>query len=368
MEYKDFEQEYFLEAYFAKVPKNIFVAEKALQEIIDKLLKDSINDKNVDFFRKKLSVFCDALCDQFGFDDQSDVVLSSQCGPASIQYWTRKGLYSQDNLNNIRKIVKIDMNKGEFKFNDKFKPWVKIYLNTNYLRACKDGKVAMAAVLHEIGHTFEKQFRILLNREQTVENIYQTLSRFNLLGAERKRLLLTSNMLYNVFGKVYVNLKDRVWKKETFADQFASMFGYGAFVAQSLKIIEDRANEYDAGTDTTRIEDMNFFDKALFELKIFLTTLSETKTHPDYGERAADVITYLEYELKHNKTLKPSDKKKIQDDIKSIEKTIEKYLKDDDDDNYIIQRNKANTKKMYDKQRLDTTNNQVKGVDYYLDK
>ena len=339
MEYKDFEQEYFLEAYFAKVPKNIFLAEKTLQDIIDKLLKGPIDDNNVDYFRKKLKVFCDALCDQFGFDDQSDVVLSSQCGPASIQYWTRKGLYSQDNLNSIRKIVKIDMNKGEFKFNDKFKPWVKIYLNTNYLRVCKDAKIVMAAVLHEIGHTFEKQFRMLLNREQTVENIYQTLSRFNLLGAERKRLLLTSNMLYNVFGKVYVNLKDRVWKKETFADQFASMFGYGAFVAQSLKIIEDRANEYDAGTDTTRIEDMNFFDKALFEL-----------------------------ELKHNKTLKPSDKKKIQEDIKSIEKTIEKYLKDNDDDNYIIQRNKANTKKMYDKQRLDTTNNQVKGVDYYLDK
>lgn len=355
MEYKDFEQEYFLEAYFAKVPKNIFVAEKALQEIIDKLLKGSIDDKNMDFFRKKLKVFCDALCEQFGFYEESDVVLSSQCGPASIQWWTRK-------------VVKIDMSKGKFKFNDKFKPWVKIYLNTNYLRACKDAKIVMAAVLHEIGHTFEKQFRMLLNREQTVENIYQTLSRFNLLGAERKRLLLTSNMLYKIFGKVYVNLKDRVWKKETFSDQFASMFGYGAYVAQSLKIIEERANEYNAGTDTTRIEDLNFFDKALFELKIFLSTLYETKTHPDYGERAADVITYLEYELKHNKTLKPSDKKKIQEDIKSIEKTIEKYLEDNDDDNYIIQHNKSNTKKMYDKQRLDTTNNQVKGVDYYLDK
>ena len=367
MEYKDFEQEYFLEAYFAKVPKNIFMAEKALQEIIDKLLKETIDDKNMGYFRKKLEILCDSLCDQFGFYEESDVVLSSNCGPASIQWWTRNGFYPQDNLASIRKVVKIDMNKGEFKFNDKFKPWVKIYLNTNFLRKCKDAKVAMAAILHEIGHTFEKQFRMLLNREQTVENIYQALSRFNLLGAERKRLLLTSNMLYNLFGKVYVGLKDRIWKKETFADQFASMFGYGSFVPQVLKIIEDRVNEIDGGKTTKRIDDLNFFDKALFELKIFLNTLAETKTHPDFGERAADVITYLEYELKHNKTLKPSDKKKIQDDIKSIEKTIEKFL-EDDDDNYIVQRAKSDIKKSFDRQRLDTTNNQVRGVDYYLDK
>ena len=112
---------------------------------------------------------------------------------------------------------------------------------------------------------------------------------------------------------------------------------------------------------------MNFFDKALFELRIFINTLSDVKTHPDFGERAADVITYLEYELKHNKTLKPSDKKKIQEDIKKIEKTIEQYLKDDDD-NYIVQRAKSDIKKSFDKQRSDTNNNQVRGVDYYLDK
>lgn len=367
MDYKDFEQQYYLEAYFSNIPKNIFLAEKTLQDIIDKLLKESIDEKNMGYFRNKLQVLCKALCDQFGFSDDSDIVLSSECGPASIQWWTRKGFYPQDSLDSIRRVVKIDLKKGEFKFNDKYKPWVKIYLNTNFLRKCKDGKMAMATVLHEIGHTFEEQFRMLLNREQTVENIYQTLSRFNLLGAERKRLLLASNMLYKTFGKVYVALKDRVWKKETFADQFASMFGYGSFIPQVLKLTEDRMNQIRSGQSYNRIEDLNFFDKALFELRIFLNTLSETKTHPDFGERAADVITYLEYELKHNKSLKPSDKKKIQDDIKTIEKTIEKYL-EDDDDNYIVNRAKSDIKKSYDRQRLDTTNNQVKGIDYYLDK
>ena len=367
MDYKDFEQEYYLEAYFSNIPKPIFKAEKALQDIIDRLLKESITDKNMDFFRDKLEIMCNSLCDQFGFYYKSDIVLSSECGPASIRWTMPTGFFAQDNLASVRKVVSIDMNKGTFKFNDKYQPWVDIYLNTNFLRKCKDAKLGMATILHEIGHTFEKQFRMVMHREETVESIYQTLSRFNLLGAERKRLLLTSNVLYNIFGKVYVGLKDRVWKKETFADQFASMFGYGSFIPQVLKITEDRLNDFRSGQTTSRIEDLNFFDKALFELKIFINTLSDAKTHPDFGERAADVITYLEYELKHNKTLKPSDKKKIQEDIKKIEKTIEQYL-EDDDDNYIVNRAKSDIKKSFDKQRAATNNNQVRGVDYYLDK
>lgn len=368
MEYKDFEQEYFLEAYFAKVPKNIFQAEKTLQEIIDKLIKESIDDKNVAFFRKKLDELCKSLFSQFGFYEASSIALSSDCSPATIRWWTRSGFNPQDTLLNIRKVVDIDVNKGIFKFNKKYSPWIKIYLNTNFLRECKDAKLVMAVMLHEIGHTFEKQFRMVMNREETVESIYQTLSRFNLLSTEKKRLLVTSNLIYNIFGKAYVALKDRVSRKETFSDQFAAMFGYGPYVAQALKITEDKFNEYRSIRSDNRIEDLNLFDKALFELKIFINTLYTTKTHPDYGERAADVITYLEYELKHNKTLKPSDKKKIQDEIKSIEKTLEKYLEDNKDkDNYIVQRAKSDIKKSYDKQR-DTTNNQVRGVDYYLDK
>lgn len=367
MEYKDFEQEYFLEAYFAKVPKNIFQAEKTLQEIIDKLLKESINDKNAAFFRKKLDELCKSLFSQFGFHEASSMVLNSNCGPANIQRWSCIGFNPQDTLINIRKVVDIDINKGVFKFNSKYRPYVKIYLNTNFLRDCKDAKLVMAVMLHEIGHTFEKQFRMVMNREETVESIYQTLSRFNLLSTERKRLLVASNLIYNIFGKAYVALKDRVYKKETFSDQFTAMFGYGPYLAQALKILEDKFNKYRNIESDNRIDDLNLFDKALFELKIFIDTLHTVKTHPDYGERAADVITYLEYELKHNKTLKPSDKKKIQDEIKSIEKTLEKYLEDNDKDNYIVQRAKSDIKKSYDKQR-DTTNNQVRGVDYYLDK
>lgn len=368
MDYRDFEQEYFLEAYFAKIPKDIFKAEKILQEIIDKLIKENIDDKNVDYFVKKLSEFRDTLLiKQFGFYKESNVILANNCGPASIQWWTRSGFNPQDTLLNIRKVVDINMDKGVFKFNDKYSPWIRIRLNTNFLRDCKDAKIVMAVILHEIGHTFEKQFRMVMHREETVERIYQTLSRFNLLGAERKRLLLKSNLIYNIFGKAYIALKDRVSKKETFSDQFASMFGYGPYTAQALKIIEDKVNDYRAVKSDDRIEDLNLFDKALFELKIFISTLYTIKTHPDYGERAADIITYLEYELKHNKTLKPSDKKKIQDEIKAIEKTLEKYLEDKDSDNHIIQRVKSDIKKSYDKQR-DTTNNQVRGVDYYLDK
>ena len=57
MEYKDFEQEYFLEAYFAKVPKNIFQAEKTLQEIIDKLKKIKKQIEGGESFEKMATIY-----------------------------------------------------------------------------------------------------------------------------------------------------------------------------------------------------------------------------------------------------------------------------------------------------------------------
>lgn len=104
----------------------------------------------------------------------------------------------------------------------------------------------------------------------------------------------------------------RYKRNEYFCDSFATMYGYGAAMAETNAAIN-------------MINDDSFICAYLDFMHLPGDVLNET-THPSDISRAKSCISHLRYELNNNNNLTAEDKKDIENDIKRVEKTIEKYM------------------------------------------
>ena len=128
--------------------------------------------------------------------------------------------------------------------------------------------------------------------------------------------LIPINALLSAIGMI---ARPSGYEDEKFSDAFATSYGYGAELNSFL----------------TKLRDYNYsigaFDKytpvfsAIKEVYMlpFTIVLDSLDEHPSDAARAKHTINQLKRELANDKSLKPTTKKKIEEDIKNIENLYE---------------------------------------------
>ena len=105
------------------------------------------------------------------------------------------------------------------------------------------------------------------------------------------------------------------YEDEKFADAFASSYGYGAELNSFL--VKLREYKYSLGAIDQYMPVYSAM-VAVYQLP-FIAVLNALDEHPSDAARADHTIRQLKRELAEDKTLKPSTRKKIEQDIKNIE-------------------------------------------------
>lgn len=111
------------------------------------------------------------------------------------------------------------------------------------------------------------------------------------------------------------------YEDEKFADAFATSYGYGQELNSFLMKL--RSYNYSVGALDKNIPIFSAL-KEIYMLP-FTVVLSGLDEHPIDAARASSTIKQLKKELENDKSLKPATKKKIEEDIKNIEKLYDHH-------------------------------------------
>ena len=141
----------------------------------------------------------------------------------------------------------------------------------------------MGALLHEIGHSFSKAT----------------------LGSEE--------------------FNERI--DEKFADQFATMYGYGAELAKALTKVATNLQYADV-EKLRRIPIVNIFVGLNNIRKSLMGRFFGQNPHPGLNQRFIDSIRQMEYDLKNADNLTPEQKKELALNIQKTKQVVEDYYND----------------------------------------
>lgn len=117
------------------------------------------------------------------------------------------------------------------------------------------------------------------------------------------------------------NMTDRA--DEKFADQFASMYGYGPELASALAKTMIHYSDFDKSLKDVPL--LNVF-VGLNQIRKNIGSIASDNPHPVTKNRLLNVVRQLEQDLKDTPNLTPTMKKKMQDQIIQTKKTIDAHF------------------------------------------
>lgn len=117
------------------------------------------------------------------------------------------------------------------------------------------------------------------------------------------------------------NMTDRA--NEKFADQFASMYGYGPELASALSKTMIHYSDFDRSFKDVPL--LNVF-VGLNQIRKNIAYISSDNPHPVTKNRLLNVVRQLEQDLKDTPNLTPTMKKKMQDQIIQTKKIIDAHF------------------------------------------
>ena len=197
---------------------------------------------------------------------------------------TKNGVYdSNEHLLEPKKMTgSIIITNDGFSFNKrKFPTNILICLNLGLLFGKYTEPEVVAVLLHEIGHSFSKFI-------------------------------------------VGYDLSSR--SDEQFADQFATMYGYGKELISALS--SSKKTEFYYGNIENKLKDVPVFNIFIGIKKVIESMYEdqfETDEHPDIRDRITYQIKQLEDDLKHTPNLTPTMKKDIENKIKICKDLLNRY-------------------------------------------
>lgn len=351
------------EAELSKLKEYIKAYNKAVKNKDNKAIK-KLDEKIIDSLSNSITY----LFEQFNFDANYSkfTITSGQYDGISISYSFYRGIPTD-----IKYFVTIDPKNQYFKFTDRCAPAIILRVPTRYfLDERMTPAMLMGAILHEIGHTFEFKFRHYFEQNKNFEECLNFLERHNIFRLEKKKLIGISKVISSIFLKnpAYDRSMGRAHKRiESFADQFAAMFGYSVELSKLLDIIErDNLSYYDKYTKQP--DEVSSIARAIGALGDMLKKFNafDFESHPDYGERVHNLISFLENELEHNKKMTLKQKRELMNQITDLKKLAMNLNKETDKDSYKTHKYKIQSKKNYEKD-YSKSDIETLGIDLLLD-
>lgn len=354
------------ELYYFNKFGNLKDIEKYITEI-RKLGTDKNKNKNKRI--KLLSKIITALYKQFNFDPEySNIELKfTKNFVCEIAYGFLNGIpFRVDDL------IDMDKKKRKFKFKTGFAPSITIRLSTSVLfNKEMTPPMIVAALLHEIGHSFEWRLRILFYEVENVESALEFLRKVNIFNVSEDNLETIANIYNSIFSPrilhPFLGSGASDWQEaESFCDQFAAMHGYGEELVSFLTVCEkDDIKWYNKNYDNKN--DVGKIYKLVYDISFCLSHVFDMRTHPEYGERMRLITVALKTELKNNKSLSPKEKKILQKKIENIDKQVNEVLKHSNTDSYEAEKSKTYDKEEYNK-NMSYEDLKTRGLDYMINK
>ena len=276
--------------YFGKV-----IALQQLEDIITKIKIKYESDAhtnpfvtyhavNKDELVKKMA---DLIRDQFGFGEVIVTISNeSKLRASTLSFMADKnGIAYLDNLREVNMKDALVVTREGIRYDTrKFKPSILIIISMGLMFSKYiSSEQIVAALLHEIGHSFSKAS----------------------IGSEE------------FTGRI----------DEKFADQFATMYGYGSELSKVLTFISDNKNDDVSGLKNIPV--LNVF--------VGLTNIGKSlwnrgiigNDHPTIDRRVSDSIKQMEYELSRADNLTLKQKRELQRSIDRSKEILDNYYNQD---------------------------------------
>jgi len=334
------------EAYFGKTPDAL-----AIEKVIENIRKKyKITDNTKTIVEDKLIIELDNAIEKafgfkkiyFGFDNVS--ILNCYTIPI------RESSYGR--LDDKYTVTKTGIKyKPEVEAKTLIVTTKKLFFNKSLTNA-----QVLATILHEIGHNFtDAVVPIMLPLDTLKQSLKTVLLAFlsaakrtveDLVPSKLGIVSILSNMLSSDSGlSKYLSKKDTLGREylidligstdkrryidEKFADQFATMYGYGPELASVLVKIEYNQNNI-------KNEDFTNLMNTLYGIVDLSMDVMFQYDYPMLAARLKSSVVILERELDTNDSLPPELKKELESQIKDINLLAMQYSNLDKSSNYSI--------------------------------
>lgn len=340
------------EAYFGKTPDV-----QKLQDTVDTIRKkymDKYHDDPKTILKDKLfDQFIDDMKKTFGFKELYfgfDTANVFNCYTIPIRESTYGDLSDK---------YEVTKNGIKYKKDVQVETLIVCTKRLFFSKDLTSGEV-MATIMHEVGHNFTdavvpitlpldtlkqslKTFIVnfLSCTKRAIENLVPaTISSLKAIST----MLSTDNDLVEYINKnnqstrqylagIITNTNKRRYIDEKFADQFATMYGYGPELSSVLKKIEySRNNRKDSSLS-------NLID-AIYGLVDLSTDVMFRYDYPMLAARLKSSVVILERELEKDETMPPELKKELEEQISDINMLAMQYSNIDNNSNYSIAKKK----------------------------
>ena len=275
------------EIYFGKV-----ISLQQIEDVINKLKsKYGIDGRknprliykeiNRDPFVAKIGEY---IRNEFGFGEVIvTIAADSKMRASTMSFLADKhGIAYMDELKgvNIKNTLVVTSNGIRYD-NSKFKPNILIVISTGILFSpYVTTEELIAVLLHEIGHSFSKAT----------------------LGSDEFNARID----------------------EKFADQFVTMYGYGAELTKVLTKVSTN-HQYQDFSSLKDIPILNVFIGFNNIRKSLMSRAIDGNEHPTMYKRMKNTVQQLEYELKRSENLTPKQRKELENNIDVAKESIAKY-------------------------------------------
>ena len=336
------------EVYFGNKNKYTIEMEKLISDLIKLKVKDDMKDKELstvisptldkleevieEFVKTKVCVMVE-VSDKKTYNCSTFVAQLKKSTPVKL---TKYGLIFGDSLAKAKLYI-------IFSWCFVFKP----ILTPEEITAC---------LLHELGHDFSSSVIPLTSGLNTLKLALSISNRTKLGLYKNKKIDKTGiDKFKSYFEQTYRNIPNILeflkgfigditdtaklllakmiplmnsngYADEKFADSFATMHGYGPYLASALKKLDD----YDA----KRYKDSPLMDAIMGCASLALLVLFDE--HPSTIVRMKTQVSLLEFELANDKTISPLLREEIQSQIIEIKALMKQYLIISESDKYSM--------------------------------
>jgi len=334
------------ETYFGKTPELLDI-EKTISKIrkkynINDPIKTVINDSLITEVENKIAKTFGFSKVYFGFDQ-------------AVQYNCYTVPVRQKQYGDLVDKYEVTSTGVRYKKETDYSTLV-VYTTTLFFSdKITDGEI-VAVLLHEIGHNFtEAVVPIEVCFETFRKSLQAHISSFMAVATQKTKELPiisdtvktigfivtnTPNFINNFFPDspttknliMYIGRTSdrRRYIDEKFADQFATMYGYGVELSSVLSKIEYNKKK-DPNGEIAKLLDLSY--------GLINTSLEVMFSNtPMLAARMKTSVNLLEYEIKNNETLPPELKKDLQKQIKDIDLLAKQYAVIDKTPKYNIAR------------------------------
>lgn len=347
---------------------NITNIQKNIIKLSDYLKLKKFSTEKTDYLSKDLDKIADyltsmqkAMIKEFNFDPASEIKLtiSSEFIFETITAYSYEvydyGIFSDKKIDDF-----ITCKNGRYKFKTDSLCYCEITLSVKAMELLTPKEI-MACFLHEIGHAFQTPMRIYGYR----------IAAMNTLGSvigflDEKYDPKNTPRLIKILASLKHGFDDRNLlglfnnqANETFADQFATSYGYGDELASALTVFDDiiYQNEDRNGDLVATIMDQFF-------------SLIFKADHPSTAKRINAAMTILKREAKNPK-IPPKYRKDLERKIADMDRQFKRMNKLSFDDSLSVTFKKAlalltykNPEDITEDDWNNIETNQTLGMDY----